>query len=64
MQVAKSLFDMGCYEVSLGGTIGVGTPGKMSLVSNKVATLFMCYIHVPVDRDLKFNSINSTLTNL
>ena len=27
-QVAKYLFDMGCYEVSLGDTIGVGTPIK------------------------------------
>lgn len=26
--VAERLFDMGCYEVSLGDTIGVGTPGK------------------------------------
>ncbi|KAJ7972100.1 Hydroxymethylglutaryl-CoA lyase, mitochondrial [Quillaja saponaria] len=25
--VAKALFDMGCYEISLGDTIGVGTPG-------------------------------------
>jgi len=27
-QVAAALYDMGCYEVSLGDTIGVGTPGK------------------------------------
>jgi len=27
VQVTKSLFDMGCYEVSLGDTIGVGAPG-------------------------------------
>ena len=26
--VAGDLYDMGCYEVSLGDTIGVGTPGK------------------------------------
>eukprot|EP01090_Pellita_catalonica_P003355 TRINITY_DN13026_c0_g1_i1.p1 TRINITY_DN13026_c0_g1~~TRINITY_DN13026_c0_g1_i1.p1 ORF type:complete len:378 (+),score=39.11 TRINITY_DN13026_c0_g1_i1:29-1135(+) len=26
--VAKELLDMGCYEVSLGDTIGIGTPGK------------------------------------
>jgi hydroxymethylglutaryl-CoA lyase len=26
--VAQALFDMGCYEISLGDTIGVGTPGK------------------------------------
>ena len=28
-EVAGALYDMGCYEVSLGDTIGVGTPGKM-----------------------------------
>ena len=27
--VAKSLFDMGCYEVSLGDTIGVGNPASI-----------------------------------
>ncbi|WP_313025845.1 hydroxymethylglutaryl-CoA lyase [Pseudomonas lopnurensis] len=27
-QVAHELFTMGCYEVSLGDTIGTGTPGK------------------------------------
>ncbi|QKV58200.1 MAG: hydroxymethylglutaryl-CoA lyase [Dechloromonas sp.] len=27
--VAKTLFDMGCYEVSLGDTIGVGTPASI-----------------------------------
>ncbi len=27
-QVAGALYEMGCYEVSLGDTIGVGTPGK------------------------------------
>ncbi|XP_026164725.1 3-hydroxy-3-methylglutaryl-CoA lyase, cytoplasmic isoform X2 [Mastacembelus armatus] len=28
-EVAKQLYDMGCYEISLGDTIGVGTPGSM-----------------------------------
>lgn len=27
--VAKELYEMGCFEVSLGDTIGVGTPGKV-----------------------------------
>lgn len=27
--VAKELYDMGCYEISLGDTIGVGTPGTV-----------------------------------
>ncbi|CAN1250345.1 Hydroxymethylglutaryl-CoA lyase, mitochondrial, partial [Linum perenne] len=31
--VAKALYDMGCYEISLGDTIGVGTPGNAT-VSN------------------------------
>ncbi|XP_051935430.1 3-hydroxy-3-methylglutaryl-CoA lyase, cytoplasmic isoform X2 [Hippocampus zosterae] len=28
-EVAKRLYEMGCYEVSVGDTIGVGTPGSM-----------------------------------
>lgn len=28
-QVAKKMYSMGCYEISLGDTIGVGTPGIM-----------------------------------
>jgi hydroxymethylglutaryl-CoA lyase len=27
-RIAQALYEMGCYEVSLGDTIGVGTPGK------------------------------------
>ncbi|MDD2744338.1 MAG: hydroxymethylglutaryl-CoA lyase [Rhodocyclaceae bacterium] len=29
-EVAKTLFDMGCYEVSLGDTIGVGNPASIT----------------------------------
>nr|XP_025958837.1 3-hydroxymethyl-3-methylglutaryl-CoA lyase, cytoplasmic [Dromaius novaehollandiae]XP_025958838.1 3-hydroxymethyl-3-methylglutaryl-CoA lyase, cytoplasmic [Dromaius novaehollandiae]XP_025958839.1 3-hydroxymethyl-3-methylglutaryl-CoA lyase, cytoplasmic [Dromaius novaehollandiae]XP_025958840.1 3-hydroxymethyl-3-methylglutaryl-CoA lyase, cytoplasmic [Dromaius novaehollandiae] len=28
-EVSKRLYNLGCYEVSLGDTIGVGTPGSM-----------------------------------
>ena len=28
--IAGTLKDMGCYEISLGDTVGVGTPGSMS----------------------------------
>ncbi|WP_278389314.1 hydroxymethylglutaryl-CoA lyase [Thalassospira xiamenensis] len=39
--VAKALFDMGAYEISLGDTIGTGTPGKaqamIEAVANQVA---------------------------
>ena len=36
-RVAMELYRMGCYEVSLGDTIGVGTPGKMKALIEAVA---------------------------
>jgi len=30
-RVAQALLEMGCYEVSLGDTIGVGTPGTSAM---------------------------------
>ena len=36
-EVAQRLYDMGCYEVSLGDTIGVGTPGRMQAMLEAVA---------------------------
>ncbi|XP_054886142.1 3-hydroxy-3-methylglutaryl-CoA lyase, cytoplasmic isoform X2 [Poeciliopsis prolifica] len=50
-EVAKKLYEMGCYEISLGDTIGVGTPGSMfkmlqkmgvSVVDSAVAGLGGC----------------------
>ncbi len=35
-EVAKTLFDMGCYEISLGDTVGVGTPGKVKAMLEAV----------------------------
>ncbi|XP_059616742.1 hydroxymethylglutaryl-CoA lyase, mitochondrial isoform X1 [Phlebotomus argentipes] len=35
-RVSKQLLDMGCYEISLGDTIGVGTPGTMSKMLQEV----------------------------
>jgi hydroxymethylglutaryl-CoA lyase len=43
-EVAGALFDMGCYEVSLGDTIGVGTPGKTK------AMIEACAKRVPLAR--------------
>uniref|UniRef100_A0A0E0MC73 hydroxymethylglutaryl-CoA lyase n=1 Tax=Oryza punctata TaxID=4537 RepID=A0A0E0MC73_ORYPU len=42
--VAKELYDMGCSEISLGDTIGVGTPGSV------VAMLEAVMSFVPVDK--------------
>ena len=36
-KVAGELFAMGCYEISLGDTIGVGTPGKTKRLIEDVA---------------------------
>jgi hydroxymethylglutaryl-CoA lyase len=43
-QVAGALFAMGCYEISLGDTIGTGTPLKARQMVEQVATV------VPRDR--------------
>ena len=43
-EVASALFEMGCYEVSLGDTIGVGTPGKTK------AMIEACARRVPLER--------------
>jgi len=43
-EVAGALYDMGCYEISLGDTIGVGTPGKAR------AMIEACARRVPLER--------------
>lgn len=43
-EVAQALYRMGCYEISLGDTIGVGTPGKVQAMLSAVAQA------VPMDR--------------
>jgi hydroxymethylglutaryl-CoA lyase len=43
-EVAAALYGMGCYEVSLGDTIGVGTPGKTK------AMIEACARRVPMEK--------------
>ncbi|QWP79471.1 hydroxymethylglutaryl-CoA lyase [Lysobacter sp. K5869] len=38
VRVARALHEMGCYEISLGDTIGVGTPGKARAMFKAVAS--------------------------
>lgn len=42
--VARTLFEMGCYEVSLGDTIGVGNPASIQRMIDA------CIRHVPIAR--------------
>jgi len=42
--VCKAMFDMGCYEISLGDTIGVGTPVQAKQLIAEVAKV------VPIER--------------
>lgn len=39
VDVSKALVDMGCAEISLGDTIGVGTPGKVETLINAITTV-------------------------
>ena len=43
-EVAEKLYKMGCYEISLGDTIGVGTPASVQKMLQAVST------KVPVDK--------------
>jgi hydroxymethylglutaryl-CoA lyase len=43
-EVAGALYDMGCYEISLGDTIGAATPGKTQ------AMIAACLKRVPVEK--------------
>jgi isopropylmalate/homocitrate/citramalate synthase len=43
-EVTAALFESGCYEISLGDTIGVGTPNRTTELIDKVAE------HVPINR--------------
>jgi hydroxymethylglutaryl-CoA lyase len=43
-EVARALNDMGCYEISLGDTIGTGTPGKTQRMIEAVAS------RIPVEK--------------
>ena len=43
-EVARALYDMGCYEISLGDTIGTGTPGKTQ------AMIEACAREVPIGK--------------
>lgn len=42
--VAKKLYEMGCYEVSLGDTIGAGTPASVQRM------IEACAAHVPIGK--------------
>ncbi len=44
VRVAAKLFDMGCYEISLGDTIGVGTPEQIKSLIKAVSA------HVPISK--------------
>jgi hydroxymethylglutaryl-CoA lyase len=35
--VAERLFSLGCYEISLGDTIGIGTPGKAQALIDTIS---------------------------
>ena len=43
-EVSKTLFDMGCYEISLGDTVGVGTPLKAKRMLEAVNQ------HIPMNK--------------
>ena len=55
VDVAKNLYTMGCYEISLGDTIGVGTPVKTStllkVVKNEIPVAALAVLPPPNSED-------------
>ena len=55
--VAQKLFDMGCYEISLGDTIGVGTPEKtremLREIKNIPRELIAAHFHDTFDKAIE-----------
>ncbi|KAL2925329.1 Hydroxymethylglutaryl-CoA lyase mitochondrial [Bienertia sinuspersici] len=76
--VAKELYDMGCFEISLGDTIGIGTPGTvipmleavMSVVpADKLAVHFhdtygQALPNIMVSLQMGINTIDSSVAGL
>ncbi|XP_037957887.1 hydroxymethylglutaryl-CoA lyase, mitochondrial isoform X2 [Teleopsis dalmanni] len=64
VKVAAKLYEMGCYEISLGDTIGVGTPGTMQKMLQEVVKV------VPVEQlavhchDTYGQALSNILTSL
>ncbi|XP_037828840.1 hydroxymethylglutaryl-CoA lyase, mitochondrial [Lucilia sericata] len=64
VKVVEALYDMGCYEISLGDTIGVGTPGTMRKMLDEVVRA------VPADKlavhchDTYGQALSNILTSL
>jgi isopropylmalate/homocitrate/citramalate synthase len=46
-EVARRLFDLGCYEISLGDTIGVGTASSTALMLREVMKYIPVCHHSP-----------------
>ncbi|KAM7353133.1 hydroxymethylglutaryl-CoA lyase [Cochliomyia hominivorax] len=64
VKVVEALYNMGCYEISLGDTIGVGTPGTMRKMLDEVVRA------VPADKlavhchDTYGQALSNILTSL
>ena len=43
-RVTGKLFELGCHEVSLGGAIGIGTPGATKTLVEAVKVIFLAVL--------------------
>ena len=78
VQVAKQLLEMGCFEISLGDTIGVGTPGStqalLSAITKEIPpeklavhfhdTFGMAVANILVALDHGINVVDSSVSGL
>ncbi|XP_076056628.1 hydroxymethylglutaryl-CoA lyase isoform X2 [Oratosquilla oratoria] len=63
-KVAYTMYEMGCYEISLGDTIGVGTPGSMQLMLEEVLKVLPANVLAVHCHDTYGQALANILTSL
>lgn len=64
VKVVEALYAMGCYEISLGDTIGVGTPGSMRKMLDEVVRVVPAYKLAVHCHDTYGQALSNILTSL
>jgi hydroxymethylglutaryl-CoA lyase len=65
--VAKKLYEMGCYEISLGDTIGIGTPEKTNILLESIdldKNILAAHFHNTYNRAIQNLVIALSVSNL
>lgn len=63
-ELSKKLIDLGCYEISLGDTIGVGTPGSLNPLLHALSSVLPLDLLAGHFHDTYGQGLSNILTSL